>query len=167
MKKMKLLKSLLILFVAISFSNCEEDGPIQIVVADNVPVEISVKGLANSSSYTTNSLLEIGEIKDKAGQFMNLNVESVTLTLQDYSGTSISGNVKVDLLNANVVDEDVVLTNGIASSVITIPSGQSNILSQVASGQVPISINLTSSAPLGDDDFKVVFTFRVKGQGEL
>lgn len=164
MKKMKLLKSLLILFVAISFSNCEEDGPIQFIVVDEFPTSARVTGLATTTSFTADNTTNISDLLDNAATFVEADVEKVTITLaDDYSGTSISGDFVLKVGGANLINQTLTLTKGTGAEV-DIPAQASGILTAISTGRFPFVLEATLDNPTGDDDFTLDLLFKVKAK---
>jgi hypothetical protein len=167
MKKNKFIKTALLLFVAFAFSNCEEDGAIQFIVVDDFTTSVNFKGLAAESSFSENSSTNIAELLEGAASFVEADIESVTLELQDdFDGTSINGNMNVTVGSIVLFDQDVTLTKG-GSLVIQVPVNASNILSVISANAVPVSVTGTStSGILGDDDFTIDVLFKIRATVE-
>lgn len=165
MKKINLNKTVILLFAVFALSNCEENGPIQFIVIDDFSTTIPIKGLAGESSYSIESSTNISELLDNADTFVEADVESVTLELMDdFSGNSIDGNLSVSAGLIPFLNEDLSLTK--SPSLIIIPDNVSNILTLITSGAFPISITGNTSSPLGDDDFTIKLTFKIKAKVE-
>ena len=45
MKKVNLMKTVILLFAVLAFSNCEENGAIQFVVVDEFSTSVNIKGI--------------------------------------------------------------------------------------------------------------------------
>jgi hypothetical protein len=172
MKRIKFMKTallllLLLLFVAFAFSNCEEDGAIQFIVVDDFTASVNFEGLAAESSFTENSSINIADLLDGAATFIEADIESVTLELQDdFDGTSINGNMNVTVGSIVLFDQDITLTKG-GSLVIQVPVTASNILSVISANAVPVSVTGTStSGILGDDDFTIDVLFKIRATVE-
>ena len=164
MKKMNLLKSILVLFVAFTFSMCEESGEIQFVVEDDFPNEIAVNGLEGETSYTISDSADISELLDGAAKFVEADIKTVTLQLKDYSGSAINGNVRVKTGSLTLFDQAVNLTS--TPTVITVPENASDILSAINSGTIAISLEGEASAPIEDNSFIIIVTVKVRGTVE-
>ena len=168
MKRIKFMKTaLLLLFVACAFSNCEEDGAIQFIVVDDFTTSVNFEGLAAESSFSENSSTNIAELLDGAASFVEADIESVTLELQDdFDGTSINGNIIVAVGSIVLIDQDVTITKG-GSLVIQVPVDAGNILSVISANVVPVSITGSStSGALGDDDFTIDLLFKIRATVE-
>ena len=65
MKQNQLLKSILLLVAVFTFSMCEENGPIQSIVADEFTTTVSLEGLEGQSAFTiTNQTTNISDLFD-------------------------------------------------------------------------------------------------------
>ena len=167
MKRIKFMKTALLLFVAFAFSNCEEDGAIQFIVVDDFTTSVNFKGLAAESSFSGDSSTNIAELLEGAASFVEADIESVTLELQDdFDGTSINGNIIVAVGSIVLIDQDVTITKG-GSLVIQVPVNASDILSVISANVVPVSITGSStSGTLGDDDFTIDLLFKIRATVE-
>ena len=165
MKKVNLMKTVILLFAVLAFSNCEENGAIQFVVVDEFSTSVNIKGLAAESSFTENSSTNIADLLAGLATFVEADIESVTLSLQDdFEGTSINGNMNVTVGSIVLFDQDVTLTKG-GSLVIQVPA--SNILSIISANVIPVSVTGTStSGILGDDDFTIDVLFKIRATVE-
>ena len=165
MKKVNLMKTVILLFAVLAFSNCEENGAIQFVVVDEFSTSVNIKGLAAESSFTENSSTNIADLLAGLATFVEADIESVTLSLQDdFEGTSINGNINVTVGSIVLFDQDVTLTKG-GSLVIQVPA--SNILSIISANVIPVSVTGTStSGILGDDDFTIDVLFKIRATVE-
>lgn len=161
MKKINFMKAVILLFSVIVLSNCEQNGPIQFIVIDDFSATASIKGLAEESSYSSDSTIDISELLDDVGVFLEADIESVTLELtDDFSGDSIDGNVSVSVGGVPIKNEYLSLTK--SPSLIIIPSNVSDILTSIDSASFPVTITGDTLSPLGDDDFTIKLTFKVK-----
>ena len=167
MKKFNLMRIGISLFALLAFSNCEENGAIQFVIVDEFTTSVNIKGLAAESSFTENSSTNIADLLEGAATFVEADIESVTLELQDdFDGTSINGNMNVTVGSIVLFDQDVTLTKG-GSLVIQVPVNASNILSVISANAVPVSVTGTStSGILGDDDFTIDVLFKIRATVE-
>ena len=165
MKKVNLMKTVILLFAVLAFSNCEENGAIQFVVVDEFLTSVNITGLAAESSFTENSSTNIADLLAGLATFVEADIESVTLSLQDdFEGTSINGNMNVTVGSIVLFDQDVTLTKG-GSLVIQLPA--SNILSIISANVIPVSVTGTStSGILGDDDFTIDVLFKIRATVE-
>jgi hypothetical protein len=167
MEKFNLMKTGILLFVLLAFSNCQENGAIQFVLVDEFATSVNIKGLAAESSFTENSSINIADLLDGAATFVEADIESVTLELQDdFDGTSINGNMNVTVGSIVLFDQDVTLTKG-DPLVIQVPVNASNILSVISANALPVSVTGTStSGILGDDDFTIDVLFKIRATVE-
>jgi hypothetical protein len=167
MKKFNLMKTGISLFALLAFSNCQEDGAIQFTLVDEFTTSVNIKGLAAESSFTENSSINIADLLDGVTTFAEVDIESVTLELQDdFDGTSINGNMNVTVGSIVLFDQDVTLTKG-GSIVIQVPVNASNILSVISANALPVSVTGTStSGILGDDDFTIDVMFKIRATVE-
>lgn len=161
MKKMKLMKVAILFLTILAFSNCEEDGAIQFIVVDDFGTSVSVKGLEGKTAFTISSSTNVSDLLDNANTFVAADVESVTLELVDYSGTSINGTISVSPGLATT-------PASLSSTPITIPipANSSAILSLISSGNFPVTIVGNATAPIEDNDFSIKMTFRIKATVE-
>lgn len=164
MKKINLLKSMLLLFTVLTLSNCEEDGAIQFIVVDDFSASVTVTGLEGQSSYTESGSTNISDLLEGASSFVEADVESITISLEDYSGTSIDGTVTVSAGSLTLINESVSLST--SPIVIDIPDNASDILNLISSGVVPITVSGTSTIPLEDNNFKINLILKVKAKIE-
>lgn len=161
MKNFKLVKTAIILFAVFAFSNCEDGEPIQFIVVDEVPTEISVQGFEGLSEYSTSSVADLSDLLDSATTFIEADVEKITLALMDYSGTSIEGTITIIVGGIPLINEAVTLSSD--PKTFTIPAGSSDILSSINSGLMTITMEGTTAAPIADNDFVIVVTPTVRG----
>lgn len=166
MRKFNLMKTVVLFITILAFSNCEENGPIQFIVADDFETSVVINNLGDQSSFTISSSTDISDLLDNADSFVETNIESVIAELgDDYSGTSINGTLKVSSGSVTFLDQSINLTKN-PSVPIVIPSNSSDILSLISSGTFPISVSGTTTEPLGDNNFTLKLTFRVKATVE-
>ena len=161
MKNFKLVKTAIILFAVFAFSNCEDGEPIQFIVVDEVPTEISVQGFEGLSEYSTSSVADLSDLLDSATTFIEADVETITLALMDYSGTSIEGTIIITVGGIQLINEVVTLSSTAVS--FTIPAVSSDILSSINSGLMTITMEGTTADPIADNDFVIVVTPTVRG----
>lgn len=164
MKKIKLKQSILLLFTVFTFSMCEENGPIQFIIVDEFPTSVSVLGLEGQSSISINSSSDISDLLDNASSFVEADVESVTLALENYSGTSINGTIQVLASSMSLLNESLTLST--TPTTVAIPANASNILTLITSGSFPITLKGNLTSPLADNDFSIKLTFKVKAKVE-
>ena len=165
MKNFKLVKTVILLFAVLAFSNCEENGAIQFVVKDSFPTPIAVLGLKGQSFYSKEGTADISGLLDNRTAFVEANIESVLLKLENYDGTSIIGSIKLTANEIVLLDEDVILTS-LDSDPIAIPENLGGILDALNSGTLTISIEGSTEQPIEDDDFIIVITPMVIGTVE-
>ena len=156
--------TVILLFAVLAFSNCEEDGAIQFVVKDSFPTPIPVKGLEGQSSYTSNNVADISGLIENGTKFVEADIETVAIKLQDYSGTSIIGNMKLTTNGIVLLDKDLTLTT--TDQTITVPVGASGILDAINTGTLTIALEGTTATPIEDNDFTIVVTPTVRGTVE-
>ena len=164
MKKLIFIKTIALLLTIVTFSNCEENGPVQFVVADDFENSVRVLGLDASSSYSTSGTVNISDLLENADVFVDSDIEKISLTLQeDYSGTSISGSFQIQIGTINAT-ETLTLNKG-QEVVVNVPDA-SSILSVLTSGSFPYNFNVNLSSPVADDDFTINVKYRVKATVE-
>ncbi len=156
---------LLVFLTVFALSSCEEEGEIQFIVVDEFETTIQLTGLANESSFSVSNSTDISELLDNASTFVDAEVEKVTVTLQnDYSGSAINGNLNVTIGGVAIINQSVNLTKGVGVDVSL--ANAADILSVISSGSFPFNVTGTSAAPLGDDDFSLALSFKVKATVE-
>lgn len=163
---MKFMKGLVLLFAVLTLSNCDEDGAIQSVVKTNSPTTLSVTGLEGQTTYTISDSADISELLESTSKFLEAKVESVSLRLEDYSGTSIDGTITVEV-GGNVLFSSQTVSLTSTDSVIQVPANASDIVGLINSGAFSISLTGTTTAPIEDNDFKLVVTPAITGTFEL
>jgi hypothetical protein len=161
MKNFRLIKTAIVLFAALAFSNCEDGEPIQFIVVDEVPTEIAVQGFDGLSEYSTSSVADLSDLLDSATTFIEADIEKVTLSLKDYSEASITGTIKITVGGVDLINEAVTLSNTAVS--FTIPPVNSDVLSSINSGFMTITMEGTTATPIADNDFVIVVTPTVRG----
>jgi hypothetical protein len=166
MKKNKLIKTVLLLFVAFVFSNCEEDGAIQFVIVDDFETNASVSGLEGFSSIDITRDINISDLLDNVSTFVEADVESVVITLNDYDGDSIEGNFSCSVGGISLFNQAIELIPGVATNPIAIPSSVSSILSSITSGIVQVQLTGSTNSPIADDDFSLNLKIKVKAKVE-
>lgn len=161
MKKINTLKSLLLLITVLTFSMCEDSEKIQFVVKDSFDIEpIEIEGLKGQISYNLSTTADISELLDNASSFVKAEVESIAISLVDYSGNSIEGNIKISSGSLTFLDQNVSISE--TPSALTIPSGVINILSILKTGVFPVTIEGVVNPAIADNDFELRLTFVVK-----
>lgn len=159
---MKKIKLILLLLVAITFSNCEEDGQIQFIIVDEFETNANVSGFQGLSSFTINDVTDLSDLLDNASEFVEADVESVIVTLNDYNGASIAGGFNLSIGGSPIFSESLALVNGIPSSAIEIPAVSSDILTSITSGQVQFNFSGTTVSPIADNNFTLNLKFKIK-----
>ncbi|MBU3009799.1 hypothetical protein KO506_00090 [Polaribacter vadi] len=161
MKKFKIIQTMLVLFVAFTFSNCEEDGEIQFIVIDEFESNAVVTGLNTATSFETSNSTNIQDLLDNASEFVEAEIEKVTLTLEDdFSGEAITGNFDLTVGPINI-NQTLTLTKGEGVEVI-IPTNASSILSVVNAGVFPYVIKADFTQTPADDNFTINLKFKIK-----
>ena len=162
MKKTKLFKTLLILFVAFSFSNCEEDGAIQFAIVDDFETKATVSGLAGLSTIDIDQSMDVSDLLDNASTFVEADVESVIVTLEDYSGNAIEGTFDLKIGSSQLFNQTLVLTANQPTAPIEIPANSSDILSSITSGIVQVDLSGSTTNPIADNNFTLNLKFKIK-----
>lgn len=166
MKKIKQLKPILLLVAVLTFSMCEENGPIQFAVADDFETTVDVEGLIGLKDFTIESSdIDVSDLLDNADNFVDADVESVTLTLLEYSGESITGDFAVFLAGKellNVVGQTLSAT----PLVISIPVASKDILSLISSGKFSSKMTGSAEEAITDENFKLNLKFKIKATVE-
>lgn len=163
---MKLVKVAILLLAIFTLSNCEEDGAIQFIVVDEFETNASVVGLSGLSTININQSMDVSELLDNASTFVEADVESVIITLENYEGSSIVGSFNLSIGGSVLVDQTLSLATGVASPSITIPETESDILSSITSGNVQVALTGATTAPIADDDFTLNLKFTIKAKVE-
>jgi hypothetical protein len=161
MKKLKFMKMAMLFFIAITFTNCEENGDILFEVVDEVPSEITVQGFLGLSAFSSSSTADLEDLLSRADTFIEADVEKVTVALKDYSGTSLTGTIKIKVGTIEMINETTTLSA--APTTFIIPASASDILAIVNSGTMTITLEGATTAPIADNDFKIVVTPTVRG----
>lgn len=165
MKKINFIKSVILLFAVFTFSNCEENGDVQFIIIDDFPASVNLTGLVAQSSFTTNGSADISDLIEGASSYIEADVESVTIELDDnYSGTSIVGTITVSAGSFTLLNQSLTLTKD--PIVVDIPANASNILSVITSGTMPVTVTGNATTLLGDDDFNINLSFKIKAKVE-
>ena len=165
MKKIKLMKTVILLFAVLAFSNCEENGAIQFVVKDSFPTSIAVVGLMGQSSYAKEGTADVSELLENRAAFVEANIAFVTLKLENYDGAPILGSMKLTVNGMVLLDEDVILTSS-DSDPIVIPESMGGILDAINSGTLTISLEGSTEQTIEDNDFIIVVTPTITGTVE-
>lgn len=166
MKENKFIKTTIIaLFLAFTLTSCLEDGEVQFIVVDDFETNVSVSGLATSTTFSVDNNTDISGLLDNATTFIEADVEKVTITLQDdYAGDALTGDFKLalgTLFGTIVIDQELTLAKGVGVEV-EILDGASNILSLIEGGSFPFKFDGTFTSPTGDDNFTINLVFKVK-----
>lgn len=161
---MKLFKIVLLLFAVITLSNCEEDGEIQFIVVDDFETNATVSGLSGASSIEINQSMDVSDLLDIGTEFVEADVESVIITLQNYSDNSIEGSFNLAIGGSTLIDQSLTLTTDVASDPIVIPANASDILSSISGGNVQVSLSGSTTAPIADNDFTLNLVFKIKAK---
>jgi hypothetical protein len=170
MTKLNFMKSVILLFAVLAFSGCEENGPIQFIAVDEFEITLPIKGAQNELSfdYTSpaESSIDISELLGEASSFVELYVEELTVTLEDYSGNKIALDLKVfiDTLPFDY-NHSLELTSGIATSIDL--KNTLDLLTLISKTSIPITVEGKSSGILADDDFKLNLKLKIKGIVEM
>lgn len=162
MKKINFTKTLILLLTVFAFSMCEENGPIQFLLVDEFSTSVPVRGLQGQSSLSLSSSTDISQLLDNASSFLEADVESVFIEIENYSDNSINGNIEVLAGSISLLNETLTLSS--SPKEVKIPSSASNILSIISSSQFPVKLNGSLSTPIADNDFSIKLTFKVRAK---
>lgn len=167
MKQNKLFKLVLVLMAVLTFSNCEENGPIQFVVSDEFPTTVTLNNLEGQTSFSiSNQETDISGLLDNASSFVEAEVESVRVKLNsDFSGEAINGNLMISVGSLVLINQNVNMTKSFSEPIV-IPAASSNILSLISSGSFPVSISGTASEAIPDNAFTADLEFKIKATVE-
>ncbi|WP_439127618.1 hypothetical protein [Polaribacter sp.] len=161
MKKIKLIKPLLLLFAVFTFSMCDETGDIQFEVKNSFETTATVAGLEGQSTFTIDSTADISDLLDNATTFVDANIESVILQLEDYSGSDFAGNISIAVGPVPFLNQSVSLSSTPTDPII-IPENAARILYIISSGSFPFTITGSTTNPIEDNNFKIKMTFKIK-----
>lgn len=162
---MKLMKAIVLLFAVFALSNCEEDGEIQFIVVDEFESNAVVTGLNTATAFETSSTTNISDLLENASEFIEAEIEKVTLTLQDdYSGDAVTGDFDITVGPINL-KQTLTLTKGEGVEVV-VPASASSILSVINSGVFPYVIKADFTSSPGDDNFTINLKFKIKATVE-
>lgn len=164
MKNIKFFQTAIVLFLAFTLSSCEEDGPIQFQVVDDFETNATVTGLNGLSSIVIDQSMDITDLLDTGSEFVAADVESVIVTLNDYSGNAIVGNFDLTIGSSNLYDGPLSLTPEVPTSPITIDAANSDILAAISSGIVQVKLNGSTTESIADDNnnFTLNLKFKIK-----
>lgn len=166
MKKINLLKPILLLFAVFALSMCDENTPIEFIVADDFEKDVNIVGLGVQNTFSYSDRVDISELIANKDAFKDTEILEVTLTLkEDYDSASI--NLDVDLsvgagVGVDLINENVILNKGVPKEFIL--SNPVDILSLVDGNNMfdyDVTVNSNSTTPL-DNDFTVNVSFKVK-----
>lgn len=164
MKKINLLKTTLILFAVFAFSMCDENTPIEFIVADDFEKDVRIMGLGVQNTFTYSDRVDISELIENKDAFKDTEILEVTLTLkEDYDSASINLNVDLSVGNGvDLINENVILNKGVPKEYVL--SNPVDILSLVDGNNMfdyDVTVNSNSTTPL-DNDFTINVSFKVK-----
>ena len=170
MTKLNFMKSVALLFAVLAFSGCEENGPIQFIAVDEFEITLPIKGAQNELSfdYTSpaESSIDISELLGEASSFVELYVEELTVTLEDYSGNKIALDLKVFIGELRFdYNHSLELTSGIATSIDL--KNTLDLLTLISKTSIPITVTGESSGISAGDDFKLNLKLKIKGIVEM
>ena len=163
-------KSFVLLFAVLAFSACEENGPIQFVAVDEFEITLPILGAQNEVSFDYTSpaqnSIDISELLGEASSFVELYVEELTVTLQDYSGDKIALDLEVSALGLPFdYNQAIELTPGIATSIDL--KNTLDLLLFLSSTSIPLTVKGVSSGVLADDNFTLKLKLKIKGVVEM
>tara|TARA_B110000240_G_scaffold185306_1_gene220786 strand:- start:143 stop:733 length:591 start_codon:yes stop_codon:yes gene_type:complete len=170
MTKLNFMKSVILLFAVLAFSGCEENGPIQFIAVDEFEITLPISGAQNELSfdYTSpaESSIDISELLGEASSFVELYVEELTVTLEDYSGNKIALDLEVSALGLPFdYNHSLELTSGIATSIDL--KNTLDLLLFLSSTSIPVTVKGESSGILADDNFTLKLKLKIKGIVEM
>ncbi|MFL3661191.1 MAG: hypothetical protein ACI6PN_05515 [Polaribacter sp.] len=163
-------KSFVLLFAVLAFSACEENGPIQFVAVDEFEITLPILGAQNEVSFDYTSpaqnSIDISELLGEASSFVELYVEELTVTLQDYSGDKIALDLEVSALGLPFdYNRAIELTPGVATSIAL--ENTLDLLLFLSSTSIPLTVKGESAGILADDNFTLKLKLKIKGIAEM
>lgn len=163
-------KSFVLLFAILAFSGCEENGPIQIIAVNEYEITLPILGAQNEVSFdhtsSTQNSIDISELLGEASTFVELYVEELTVTLQDYSGDKIALDLEVSALGSLFdFNQAIELTPGVAMSIDL--KNTLDLLLFLSSTSIPLTVKGVSSGVLADDNFTLKLKLKIKGIAEM
>jgi hypothetical protein len=164
MKNLKLMKIVVMLFAVFAFSNCEDGDPVQFIVVDEFPTPISVDGLQGQTAYSVTNTADISSLLDNAASFVAADIEKVSLVLSEYDGGSIEGTIKITVGDQVLFNESKTLSS--TAVTLDIPANASDILNDINSGTMSITMEGTTIEPIADNAFIITVTPTVRGTVE-
>jgi hypothetical protein len=164
MKNLKLMKIAVLFFAVFAFSNCEDGDPVQFIVVDEFPTPISVTGLEGQSAYSVTNTADISSLLDNAASFVAADIEKVSLVLSEYDGGSIEGTIKITVGDQVLFNESKTLSS--TAVTLDIPANASDILNDINSGTMSITMEGTTIEPIEDNAFIITVTPTVRGTVE-
>ena len=170
MTKLNFMKSVVLLFSVLAFSGCEENGPIQFIAVDEFEITLPISGAQNEFSFDytspSESSIDISELLGEASSFVELYVEELTVTLEDYSENKIALDLKVSIDRLPFdYNHSLELTSGIATSVDL--KNTLDLLTLISKTSIPITVKGESSGILADDNFTLKLKLKIKGIVEM
>lgn len=160
MKKSKILQLTLLFLTVFAFSSCEDLESLNLDVKGNVDSTLPIIGLEGATSFSkqgeTNFALLLQGTKSS---FVKANIQSVTITLEDYAGSAIDVTLKVLAGEKILFDKEVSLSKN--PTFVGIPDNAQNVLALIESGSLPITVSGVSAKPIDDNDFKMKLSFNV------
>jgi hypothetical protein len=164
------MKSLTLFFAVLAFSGCEENGPIQFAAVDEFEITLPITGVKNELSfdYTTpvENAIDITELLGEANRFLELKVEELTVTLQDYSGDKITLDFEVSAFNLPFEYDHAIELVPETAIKIDLTSSL-DLLMFLSSTSIPINVKGESTGLLIDDNFSLKLKVKVKGIVEM
>jgi len=163
-------KSFVLLFAILAFSGCEENGPIQFIAVNEYEITLPILGAQNEVSFdhtsSTQNSIDISELLGEASTFVELYVEELTVTLQDYSGDKIALDLEVSALGSLFdFNQAIELTPGVAMSIDL--KNTLDLLLFLSSTSIPLTVKGVSSGVLADDNFTLKLKLKIKGIAEM
>ena len=170
MTKLNFMKNFVLLLAVLAFSGCEENGPIQFIAVDEFEIKLPISGAQNELSFDYTSPLEssidISELLGEASSFVELYVEELTVTLEDYSGNKLALDLEVSALGVPFdYNHSLELTSGIATSIDL--KNTLDLLLFLSSTSIPVTVKGESSGILADDNFTLILKLKIKGIVEM
>jgi predicted small lipoprotein YifL len=167
MKKFKSIKIIALLITVFAFSNCEENGPIQFAVVDEVTATVDITDIEGKSEIDAKGeQIDLSDLLSGASNFVSADVESVTLTLENYTGSPIVGNLNLMVDGKSLFSDQSITLSSTTSSPIPVLEANRDILSAINSGEISYNLNATTEEPIEVNAVRIIVAFTIKATVE-
>ncbi len=154
-------KSLLITLPFLLMSGMCEDDAIEVEVADEFVNTFQVLDRGSYSDFMSSGEIDLGDLIAKYGDVLkSSNLESTTLTLRNYDPSSIDADVKLEIGDVTVIDNNYTFRNNQAVNLDL--SSSTDLVKEIESGKYSFVVTVSSDSPLNDNDFSVDITSTLK-----